>query len=153
MIDLWGRFVKLLRAWWESGVPADRAKVTVPDDWPKITAPEDGAVAAMAVHDPVINYTTGTCGAMGVNEIVAAPGAGKNLVIQRILLQNESARITQCLISEVAVTKFRWLAKARGVLNLYWESSCEFRLADEHALNLYLAGPQTFSYSIEYWEE
>ena len=145
MIELWRRFIDMIRTWWKSRVPVT--------DWPEVKGPEDAAVAALAVHDPVIVYTSGTCEAAGVNEIVAAPGALKNLVVQRIVLQNESPYTVQCLISEVAVTKYRWLAQRQGVLDLYWESGCEFRLADVHALNLYLGGPHRFSYTVEHWEE
>ena len=66
---------------------------------------------------PVTNpqlTATGTKSAAGDNTLIAAPGAGKQIVISALILQNESATATTLIVKAGATAVMRCLAQNQG---------------------------------------
>lgn len=100
------------------------------------------------------NMIAGTKNASGDNTLVAAPGAGLNIVVQAIVIQNESAVPTTILLKSGSTTKMRQLLQNQGdVYGRAWEDGSEWELGENEALVLNLSAANSHGYNIEYWTE
>lgn len=93
---------------------------------------------------------TGTAASSGDNTLIAAPGAGLQLVISGLIIQNESSTATTGIIKFGSTAKMRSLFQAQGdgvVRDLVpaWE------VGNNAALVLNLSGANSHGYSVSYW--
>jgi hypothetical protein len=83
----------------------------------------------------------------GDTALVAAPGAGKAIVIDWCILQNESATATTIQLKSGSTAKVRYLAQYQGDgLALAYP----LKLAANEALNINLSGANSVGYTIAY---
>lgn len=96
----------------------------------------------------------GTTNTLGVNTLVAAPGAGLRLVVRYFLIQNESGTATTIILRDGGADAFRKLLQNQGdSLELVLDAGNEWELDTNVALNLVLSGANQIGYSIGYWAE
>lgn len=96
----------------------------------------------------------GTKAASGDNTLIAAPGAGNRLVVQLILIQNESAVATTVQLKSGSTVCYRHLLQNQGdAFGRAHERSREWRLGANEALVLNLSGANSHGYNVEYWTE
>ena len=95
---------------------------------------------------------TGTKNGSGDNELVAAPGAGKQIVISALVLQNESSTATTMILKAGATALLRCLGQNQGDgLALTLAAGRELQLGNNAALNLNLSGANACGYSVLYY--
>jgi len=103
---------------------------------------------------PVTNpqlTATGTRSAAGDNTLIAAPGAGKQIVISALILQNESATATTMIVKAGATAVLRCLNQNQGDgLALHFAPERELQLGANAALILNLSGANACGYSVIY---
>ncbi len=103
---------------------------------------------------PVANpqlTATGTVAASGDNTLIAAPGAGKRLIVSALILQNESAVATTMIVKGGATAVLRCLAQEPGDgLALHFAPQRELQLGPNAALLLNLSGANAHGYSVIY---
>ena len=88
--------------------------------------------------------TSGTKATAGNNTILAAPGAGKRIVVHTVWVQNESATDTTVQLIDV-VARFRALLNQyKTVLFTNWA------LNENTALTMNLSGANEISYRVQY---
>jgi len=103
---------------------------------------------------PTLNYATGTTAAAGQPELIAAPGAGVQIIVTAFVIQNESATATTMRLEAGAVAHFRVLAQNQGDgLSGTFEVGREWELPANTALNLWLSGANSCGYSIVYYTQ
>lgn len=96
----------------------------------------------------------GTTNTLGVNTLVAAPGAGLRIIVRYFLIQNESQTGTTIILRDGGADAFRKLLPSQGdSLELVLDAGNEWELATNVALNLVLSGANQIGYSIGYWVE
>jgi hypothetical protein len=94
---------------------------------------------------------TGTAAASGDNTLVAAPGAGKRIVISALIVQNESATATTAILKDGSTAILRCLGQNQGDgLALHFAPERELRLSADAALVLNLSGANSHGYSVIY---
>jgi hypothetical protein len=97
--------------------------------------------------DGLSTIISGTKAAAGDNELVAAPGAGKYIVVDWFLIQNESAVSTTMILKNGAAAGPRILAALQGDgLSVFKP----WKLAANTALNLNLSGANSCGYTVCY---
>ena len=95
---------------------------------------------------------TASVSGSGDQTIIAAPGAGKSIVISSLVLQNESATSTQMVLKAGSTAILRFLAHTQGMyLSKEYSPSRELKLPSNTALVLNLGGANACSYSIVYY--
>ena len=100
------------------------------------------------------NLIAGTKNASGDNTLIAAPGAGMNIVVSSIVIQNESAIPTTILLKSGSTVLMRHLLQNQGdVFGRAWENGAELELGDNEALILNLSAANSHGYNVEYWTE
>lgn len=88
--------------------------------------------------------TSGTKAAAGNNEVLPAPGAGKQIVVHLMDVQNESATATTVQLIDI-------VARFRIVLDQYrMMYFVDWRLNPNTALTMNLSGANQIGYSIQY---
>lgn len=109
----------------------------------------------MGVPSVPSSYThaSGTKSASGNNELIAAPGATRRLVIIDIVVQNESATETTVLLKSGSTTQWRGKLVAGAALSMSFQRGQEWRLGANEALNLDLGGANSHGYSVRYMTE
>lgn len=91
----------------------------------------------------------------GDNIVVAAPGAGHNILVTSFTIQNESAVATQMIIHSGSTTNgWRWLCQAQGSgLSKDFPCNDPWRLGNNENLNVTLFGANLCSVSVKYFTE
>jgi hypothetical protein len=107
-----------------------------------------GGIAIGPYYMPTV--ASGTAASSGANALVAAPGAGKRLVIKEIIVQNESSTATTVILKEGTTSCWRALLDQYRSLSLSFAVGEEWRLTANTALNLDLSGANSHGYSIRY---
>ena len=99
-------------------------------------------------------YATGTAGTSGDNTLIAAPGAGKQLKIVKLQLQNESSTATVNIVKFGTVAKWRIKAAADSVqLSAPIPDGEEWAVGANLALVLNLGGANSHGYNVQYYVE
>jgi hypothetical protein len=98
---------------------------------------------------------TKLCGATatsGDNTLVVAPGAGLQIIVSSLVLQNESSTATTLIVKAGATAVLRILCQSQGDgLALVFPPGSELRLGSNAALVLNLSGANACGYSIMYY--
>jgi len=90
----------------------------------------------------------------GDNTLVAAPGAGKRLVVTDILVQNESSTATTVILKDGSTSRWRSLLQNQGdALVLSFSPERYWKLAANSALVLNLSGANSHGVSLYYFIE
>ena len=127
---------------------ADRSVQTINADNPLPVQ----VVAESAVADVTLAHISGTTAAAGATQLVAAPGAGLQIVVSTFVIQNESAVATTMRLQEGAVPRWRVLAQSQGSgLAGHFVIGREWVLPADTALNLWLSGANSCNYSVSYY--
>jgi len=97
----------------------------------------------------------GTRAIAGDNELVAAPGVGRRLVVTAFVIQNESATaLIMRLRSGVTANGWRCLGQNQGDgLAMTFGPGSEWKLHPNDPLNLELSNADTCAISISYYTE
>lgn len=99
-------------------------------------------------------YATGTAGASGVNTLIAAPGAGKQLKIVKLQLQNESSTATVAVLKFGTVAKWRIKTPADSTsLSAPIPDGSEWGVGTNLALVLDLGAANSHGYNVQYYVE
>jgi hypothetical protein len=102
-------------------------------------------------HGPPQLTVTGTKAEAGDNELIAAPGAGKRIVVSALIVQLEAATATTMILKAGATALLRTLAQNQGDgLALHFPPERELQLGANAALNLNLSGANSCGYSVIY---
>jgi len=105
---------------------------------------------------PIVEHTEcGTAAVSGNNTLLAAPGAGKRIVISAFMVQNGSATATTAILRSASTSNgWRLLGQNQGDgLAMSFANGREWRLNENEALVLNLSGANTHNYSIQWWVE
>jgi hypothetical protein len=95
---------------------------------------------------------TSTTASSGDNTLVAAPGAGLQIVITALILQNESTTATTLIVKAGATAVLRVLCQNQGDgLALTFPPGQGLALGSNAALVLNLSGANSCGYSITYY--
>jgi hypothetical protein len=95
---------------------------------------------------------TSTTATSGDNTLVAAPGAGLQIVITTLILQNESATATTMLVKAGSTAVLRVLGQNQGDgIALVFPPGQGLALGSNAALVLNLSGANSCGYSIFYY--
>ena len=101
-----------------------------------------------------LNYLCATVAALGVTQLIAAPGAGQRIVVVVFVIQNESQTGTTMILRDGGNDRWRYLAASQGdKLDMVFEAGSEWRLSADAALNIVLSGANQCGYSIAYHVE
>lgn len=101
-----------------------------------------------------ILMATGTAASSGDNTLIAAPAAGRRIVVHDIQIQLEAATATTMLLKSGSTTRRRFYAGAIGDgLVLFFSPGKEFRLGTAEALVLNLSGANSVGYTVRYTTE
>lgn len=112
------------------------------------------ATLATAEATKTISFYSGTAATSGDNTIIAAPGAGVQIVISQIMVQNESDVATTAIVKDGATGIWRSLHQYKGSgLTLTMQQGREWRLTANTALVLNLSGANSHGVSVAYWTE
>jgi hypothetical protein len=106
------------------------------------------------IQPPTIALTkiTSTTASSGDNTLVAAPGAGLQIVITTLILQNESASATTLIVKAGATAVLRVLCQNQGDgIALTYPPGQGLALGSNAALVLNLSGANSSGYSITYF--
>lgn len=96
-------------------------------------------------------WATGTAAAAGDNILVAAPGAGKQIVILFLMLQNEGSAATTLILKHGPAARLRCLAQNQGDgLALALPPNREWAVGEDAALVLNLSGANSCGYTVGY---
>ena len=96
---------------------------------------------------PELTVSTGTAASSGDNTLVAAPGAGKRLVLLFLKVQNESTTATTCTVKHGSTVVDRVkLAENDAYIREY---ECPRVLPMNTALVLNLSGANSHGYTVE----
>jgi len=97
-------------------------------------------------------FATGTVAAAGQTQLIAAPGAGLQIVINSFQIQNESATATTMRLDAGAVPFWRALMQNQGDgVAGSLGAGREWELPANTALNLWLSGANSHGYSLAYY--
>lgn len=99
-----------------------------------------------------MQYAVGTKSASGDNELIAAPGTGKRIVIGGLLVQNESATATTVVLTSGGNSLMRALLPAQGD-GVVRDMERGWQLDENDPLTLNLSGANSHGYSVAYWVE
>ena len=106
------------------------------------------------IDDADIIGLTGTTAASGVTTLVAAPGAGRRIVVNAFMVQNESAVATVAQVGQGGAAQFRALLQTQGAsLSGAFEKDREWKLPANTALTVTLSTANTHGYSVRYYTE
>lgn len=114
----------------------------------------EGTAVDVAEDTRTLTHVCGTAAGAGDNQLVAAPGSGKRLVVSAFVIQNESSIATTLILRDG--TDDRWRVEAQSLgdgLTMFFPVGREWRLADNAALQLNLSGANSCGYSVAYWIE
>ena len=127
---------------------ADRSMQTINADNPLAVQ----VVAESAAANVTLTNISGTTAAAGQTQLVAAPGAGLQIIVNAFVIQNESASATTMRLEAGAAAHWRVLAQNQGDgLSGQFEIGREWELPANTALNLWLSGANSCGYSIAYY--
>jgi hypothetical protein len=107
-----------------------------------------GGDGAAYVGSNVAVYST-TIATAGNNTIIAAPAAGKRIVVYTLMIQNESANVTTILVKD-QVNRWRALLAQYGWFVLAFGLLVSWKLNAATALVINLSGANTHSVSVQY---
>lgn len=125
--------------------------VPVSDGGGSITV--DGSVTANPTRK-TLAFTTGTVSTSGDNTIIAAPGAGQQIYVRSLQIQNESSTATTVIVKFGATAKWRVLLQNQGDgLVLFFPPGTEWQVGDNVALVLNLSGANSIGYSLATYTE
>lgn len=96
---------------------------------------------------------SGTTATSGDQTLIAAPGAGKRLVVKELLIQNEEATATTAILKNGSTAEWRALLEQYAAISMGFSTGDEWRLAANSALVLNLSGAISHGYSIRYTVE
>lgn len=99
---------------------------------------------------PSITLTSGTHATSGDNTVIAAPGAGKALVLFYLQVQNESANDTTVLIKHGSTQVGRAVLAAKDALVREWVDDYLCVLPANTALVVNLSGANSHGVVVEY---
>lgn len=99
-------------------------------------------------------WVTGTKAASGDNTLIAAPGSGERICVDRIRIQNESATASTAIVKHGSTAVERFLGQSQGdaISHHYGVEGAE-ALAENTALVLNLSDAVSWGYSVRYWVE
>lgn len=99
-----------------------------------------------------LSLLTSTTATSGDNTLIAAPGAGRQIVITTLVLQNESATATTLIVKAGSTAIARVLCQNQGDgLTLTLPPEAPLALGSNAALVLNLSGNNSCGYSITYY--
>lgn len=102
-----------------------------------------------------ILFDTAAISTSGDNDIIAAPGTGKRIVLSSIIVQNESSTATTALLKDGASTTFhRLLMQNQGDgLAFTFARGREWRLTENTKFVVNLSGANSVGVSVGYFVE
>lgn len=92
----------------------------------------------------------GTAASSGDNTLIAAPGAGRQIVVSGLQIQNESAVSTTVIVKFGATAAIRSILTAQGT-GFIRDPEPAFEVGNNNALVLNLSGANSHNYSVFYW--
>lgn len=118
---------------------------------PVTTVPAGGGTDVDAAD---LISVTGTFSTAGVNTLIAAPGAGVRIVVNAIMVQNESAVATTIHVGQGGAATIRALLQTQGSsLSASYEIGREWKLPANTSLTVTLSAGNSHGYSIRYYTE
>lgn len=112
-----------------------------------------GYEADLSNKDKNLQFATGQAAASGVNTLIAAPGAGKQIKIVALQIQNESATATVGTLKFGTVAKWRTKLLADAIYQAPIPVNEEWSVGANLALVYDLAAANAHSYSVVYYVE
>lgn len=107
-----------------------------------------------SIAEKTLVWVTGTKSAAGDNELIAAPAAGKRIVVVAFVIQNESATATTLILKDGSTSQIRCFGQNQGDgLTMTFPAGREWKLTAAAALNLNLSGANSCGYSVQYYTE
>ena len=103
----------------------------------------------LTMNQPLI-HATGTAATSGDNTLIAAPGAGKQIVVSGLVIQNESSTSTTAILKFGATSIMRALFAFQGD-GIVRDVEPAWEVGNNAALVLNLSGANSHGYSIAYW--
>jgi hypothetical protein len=108
----------------------------------------------VGITEKSLSQISGTKSASGDNELIAAPGANKVVVVTGFLIQNTTSTATTLLLREGTTEKVGVLAQNQGDgMSVQYPMDARWKLPANTALNLNLSGANTARYSVSYYIE
>ncbi len=102
----------------------------------------------ITIAEADLDWVTGTLAASGDGTVMAAPGAGSTLVINRFQLQLEGAAAQTCLTKAGTVTKYRALMQSQGDGAAWaFDVGREWEVGENLPVVLNLSGTASVGYS------
>lgn len=90
----------------------------------------------------------------GDNALIAAPGAGKRIVVTDIVVQNESATATTVILKDGSTSRWRALLQSQGdALSLSFSPERYWKLAANSALSVNLSAANSHGVNVYYFIE
>ena len=93
---------------------------------------------------------SGTTATSGDQTLIAAPGAGKRIVVKELVVQNASADATTVLLKNGSTESWRAVLEQYAAISLSFATGEEWRLTANSALVLNLSAANTHGYSVRY---
>lgn len=125
--------------------------VPVSDGGGSITV--DGSVTANPTRK-TLTFTTGTVSTSGDNTIIAAPGAGQQIYVRSLQIQNESSTATTAIIKFGTTAKWRVLMQNQGDgLAFSFPIGGEWSVGDNTALVVNISGNNSVNVSVSHYTE
>jgi hypothetical protein len=101
-----------------------------------------------------LTYISSTTASSGTNELVAAPGSGRQIVVTGFTIQNETSTATTMKLQSGASDVYRLLGQDQGDgITKEFHPKTFWQLGDNSALNLNLSGANTCGYSVAYYTD
>lgn len=105
---------------------------------------------AYGVASPRTLFVTGNTNTSGDQTLIASPGAGLEIVITWIFIQNASSTATTAILKTTTTNFVRFLGQNQG--DMFAQNiNGAFRLGNSNALLLNLSGANAHNYSIGYY--
>ena len=104
-----------------------------------------------SIQEKLLSFATGTAASSGDNTLIAAPGAGNQIRIIALQLQNESVVATTMILKFGSVNKWRTMAQLQGDgISMTMPTGRGWPVGNGNALVLNLSGANTCGYSVCY---